>query len=201
MRIEQGLCIRFAAVGSADRKYRWIAVRRKAARRTAAEYVVSVDPTSEANTDLLLTHHCLVFVQYIGLVRKISTKLQRRLIYCYNTIAVTARPRRAHSIDAVYCYRPGGVVCLRVCLCVLFTGSRPWTLQKMVELIDMYGIWCRWGVRLVGPRNHVLDEGTHRIGGTWWIRYACGGDATLFLITLTTCYCHHHHYHHHHQQQ
>ena len=61
---------------------------------------------------------------------------------------------RIHGIDTAYCYRPSGVVCMSVCLCVL--GTRV-SCAKTVEPVDRE------------PRIKVLDEGPH-IGATWRIR-------------------------------
>jgi len=52
----------------------------------------------------------------------------------------------AHGVDAAYCYRESGVVCLSVCLSVMI-GS-PAKTDKLIEM--PFGLWTR-----VGPRNHV----------------------------------------------
>jgi len=59
------------------------------------------------------------------------------------------RPHRSTTcIDATYCYRPSGVVCLSVCLSDTLVDP-----AKMAELIEMpFGLLAR-----MGHRNHVLD--------------------------------------------
>jgi len=58
-------------------------------------------------------------------------------------------------VDAVYCWRPSSMVCLSVCLlvCLSVTLVSP---AKTAGPIEM-----PFGLRIcVGPRDHVLDEGS-----------------------------------------
>jgi len=73
-----------------------------------------------------------------------------------------------------------------VSVCPLVTTVSPTETAEQIEV--PFGVWTR-----VGPWNHLLDGGG-RCGAHWRHltnrieRFVRGGDASIYQITLTTCY-------------